>query len=157
MTETPPAIAAPTLVPIAELSVEVGAPIVVGETPAGLRRVIPITGGTATGRINGRVLPGGADFQILKRDDVTELEARYVIETPTGLVYVVNNGVRSGPKHVMDALARGEKVDPSLVYFRAVPKFETAAPDLQWLTRKIFICAGARMPDRVLMRFFELQ
>ena len=157
MTDAPHSIAAPMLAPIAELSVEVGAPIVVGETPAGLRRVIPITGGTVIGRINGRVLPGGADFQILKRDDVTELEARYVIETATGLVYVVNNGVRSGPKHVMDALARGEKVDPSLVYFRAVPKFETAAPDLLWLTRKIFICAGVRTPDRVLMRFFELQ
>ncbi len=95
--------------------------------------------------------------QILKRDDVTELEARYVIETKSGLVYVVNNGVRSGPKHVMDALARGEKVDPSLVYFRAVPKFETSAPDLLWLTRKIFICSGVRLPDQVILRFYELQ
>ena len=151
-------IATPTLVPIADLSVEVATPIVIGETPAGLRRVIPITGGTVTGpRLNGRVQAGGADFQILKRDDVTELEARYVIETAHGLVYVVNTGVRSGPKAVMDALARGEKVDPALVYFRAVPRFETAAPELQWLTRKIFICAGARLPDRVVMRFFELQ
>jgi hypothetical protein len=156
MTETQNS-AAPTLVPIADLSVEVGAPIVVGETPAGLRRVIPITGGTVTGRIVGRVLPGGADFQILKRDDVTELEARYVIETATGLVYVVNNGVRSGPKHVMDALARGEKVDPALVYFRAIPRFETSAPDLLWLTRKIFVCSGVRLPDRVVLKFYELQ
>ena len=157
MTETSPTVAIPTLSPIAELSVEVAAPIVVGDTPAGLRRVIPITGGTVTGRINGRVLAGGADFQILRRDDVAELEARYVIETPTGLVYVVNNGMRHGPKDVMDALARGELVDPAHVYFRAIPKFETAAPDLQWLTRKIFVCAGARLPDRVVMRFFELQ
>lgn len=154
---TDPAPAIPTLVPIADVSVEVGAPIVVGETTAGLRRIIPILGGTATGRIEGHVQPGGADFQILKRDDVTELEARYVIETKSGLVYVVNNGVRSGPKHVMDALARGEKVDPSLVYFRAVPKFETSAPDLLWLTRKLFICSGVRLPDRVVLRFFELQ
>ena len=109
MTDPHAAPAVPTLVPIADLSVEIGAPIVVGETTAGLRRIIPILGGTATGKIEGRIQPGGADFQILKRDNVTELEARYVIETKSGLVYVVNNGVRSGPKHVMDALARGEQ------------------------------------------------
>ena len=150
--------ATPGLVPIADLSVEVGAPIVIGETAAGLRRVIPIVGGTVTGpRLNGRVQPGGADFQIMRRDGVTELEARYVIETEDGLVYVVNNGLRHGSKDVMDALARGETVDPSLIYFRAVPRFEASAPALQWLTRRIFICAGARFPDRVVLRFFELQ
>ncbi|MDE2361705.1 MAG: DUF3237 domain-containing protein [Hyphomicrobiales bacterium] len=157
MTDTPPPIALPSLEPVADVAVDVGAPIVVGETSAGLRRVVPILGGVATGRIAGRILPGGADFQILKRDDVTELEARYVIETAGGLVYVVNNGVRSGPKHVMDALARGEKVDPALVYFRAIPRFETAAPDLLWLTRKIFVCSGVRLPDKVVLRFYELQ
>ncbi len=150
-------IALPSLTPVADVAVEIGAPIVVGDTPAGLRRVIPILGGTVKGRIEGRILRAGADFQILKRDDVTELEARYVIETRSGLVYVVNNGVRSGPKHVMDALTRGEKVDPALVYFRAVPKFETSAPDLLWLTRKIFICSGVRLPDQVILRFYELQ
>jgi hypothetical protein len=158
MTFPTPAIATPTLAHVADLSVEVGPPIVIGETPAGLRRVIPIIGGTVTGpRLSGRVKNCGADFQILRHDDVSELEARYVIETDQGLVYVVNNGLRHGPKDVMDALARGELVDPALVYFRAVPRFETAVPELQWLTRKIFICAGARLPDRVVMRFFELQ
>lgn len=154
---TAPPIAMPTLEPVAELNVEVASPIVIGETAAGIRRVIPITGGTVTGKINGRVQPGGADFQILRRDDVTELEARYVIETDEGLVYVVNNGIRTGPKAIMDALARGELVDQSQIYFRAIPRFETAAPSLQWLTKRIFICAGARLPDRVVLRFFELQ
>ena len=154
---TMPSVAIPTLVPIADLEVMVAAPIVIGETPAGVRRVIPITGGTITGRINGRVQAGGADFQILRRDDVTELEARYVIETDEGLVYVVNNGLRTGPKDVMDALARGELVDQALIYFRAIPRFETAVPSLQWLTKRLFICAGARLPDRVVLRFFELQ
>ena len=153
-----PDIATPMLAHVADLSVEVGAPIVIGDTPLGLRRVIPIVGGTVKGpKLNGRVQNCGADFQVLRRDDVSELEARYVIETEHGLVYVINNGLRHGPKDVMDALARGELVDPALVYFRAIPRFETAAPELQWLTRRIFICAGARLPDRVVMRFFELQ
>jgi hypothetical protein len=156
MTATP-SIAIPGLVPVADLSVDVAAPIVVGDSPAGLRRIVPITGGTVTGRINGRVQSGGADFQIIRRDDVMELEARYVIETAEGLVYVVNNGMRHGPKDVIDALARGELVDQSKIYFRAVPKFETAAPGLQWLMRSVFVCAGARLPDRVVLRFFELQ
>ena len=98
----------------------------------------------------------GADFQIIRRDGVAELEALYVIETEHGLVYVKNYGLRDGPKDVLDRLARGELVDPKLVYFRASPRFETAAPELQWMTKRIFVCSGARLPKQVVLRFFEL-
>ncbi|MEI2736871.1 MAG: DUF3237 domain-containing protein [Rhodoblastus sp.] len=141
---------------LCDVAVDVAPPIVVGDTGAGVRRVIPILGGTVKGRINGRVLASGADFQIIRHDSVAELEALYVIETEHGLVYVKNYGLRDGPKDVLDRLARGEMVDPRLVYFRASPRFETAAPELQWLTKRVFVCSGARLPDRVVLRFFEL-
>jgi len=57
----------------------------------------------------------------------------------------------------MQRLLRGESVDPSLVYFRTMPKFETAAPELQWLTRNVFIGAGERYPNEVVIRFWRVE
>lgn len=148
----------PTLLPIGELDVRVGAPIDVGEGPHGRRRVIPILGGTFTGeRVSGRILGGANDYQIIRRDGVLELQARYIIETTDGaLIYVENNGMRDGPADLLAAQTRGELVDPTKIYFRAVPRFETAAPQYQWLTRRMFVSSGFRFPDRVVIQFFEL-
>ncbi len=148
----------PTLIPLGTLIAEVAPPVDVGEGPHGRRRVIPILGGTFTGaRLSGRVLGGANDYQIIRRDGVLELQARYVIETASkALIYVENTGLRDGPPDLLAAQARGELVDPAKIYFRAVPRFETAAPEFQWLTRRLFISAGARFPDRVELTFFEL-
>jgi Protein of unknown function (DUF3237) len=148
----------PTLTHVADVLVEVGEPIAIGETPQGLRRVVPITGGTIRGeRLNGTVLAGGADFQIIGPDGFTRLEARYVIRLDDGaLVYVDNRGVRFGPPEVMARITRGEPVDPAQVYFRSTPRFETGAPAYQWLTRPLFIASGARHPDRVALSVFEV-
>src|SRR5262245_22206118 len=116
-------------------------PLVIGPTAAGLRRVIPIAGGTFEGPgLKGRVLDGGADWQILRNDGIDELHARYTLETDGGsLIYVLAQGLRTGPPDVMQRLRSGEVVDPSLYYFRAAVTFETGAPELQWLTRSLFI------------------
>jgi hypothetical protein len=151
-------IATPGLSVVADLHVNVAQPIDVGQTPHGLRRIIPLLGGTVKGpRLNGRMIPGGADFQVWRSDKCTEIHARYVLETDAGaLIYVENTGVRHGLPEAMDRLARGEPVDPALIYFRSVARFEASAPELAWLTRGIFLCSGARYPDRVLIRFFEV-
>jgi hypothetical protein len=151
-------IAAPSLTHIADLVAEVAPPIEVGTSPHGRRRVIPITGGTVTGpRITGRVLPGANDYQIIRSDSVLELQARYVIETASkALIFVENTGMRDGPAELLAKQAAGELVDPAQIYFRTVPRFETAAPEYHWLMRRIFICSGARFPDRVQIRFFEV-
>ncbi len=147
---------APGLERFMDLEVEVSAPIEVGRTPAGLRRVIPITGGRFTGRdFNGKVLPGGADFQVIATDSLAILEARYVVETDAGdRIYVDNQAMRGGPPELIAKLARGEKVDPELIYFRCVPRFEASAPALQWMNEKLFIGTGARFPDRVSLSIF---
>ncbi len=154
MTETQ----TPGLVHVADLVIEVGAPIEIGRIAGNLRRMIPIGTGNVVGpRIRGRVLPGGADFQIMRSDGITDLEARYVIETDDGhLIYVENSGLRWGPPELLERLRRGEQVDPALIYFRATPRFETAAPGYEWLMRNLFICSGARFPDRVELRFFQV-
>ena len=72
------------------------------------------------------------------------------------LVYVVNTGVRFGPPEVMARIANGEIVDPNDVYFRTTPRFETAAPEHQWLTRPLFLATGARYPDHVEIAVFEV-
>jgi hypothetical protein len=142
----------------ADLQVEVGTPIEAGEGPRGRRRLIPILGGQASGRDwRARVLPGGADFQLIVSGTLAELDARYMLETEAGeIVYVVNRAVRSGPPELMARLARGEPVDPSLIYFRCSPSFETAAPSLAWINERMFVGSGVREPQRVVMRFFEV-
>jgi len=142
----------------ADLRVEVGAPQEVGRTVHGLRRLIPIIGGTARGDgWSARVLPGGADFQLIVSDRLSELDARYVLETDGGdLVYVHNRAVRSGPADQIARLVRGEPVDPAQIYFRCSPGFETASPALSWIAERMFVGTGVRHPDAVAMRFFEL-
>jgi len=129
-----------------------------GDTAAGRRRIIPITGGTIAGpRLGGRVLPGGADWQIIRADDAAEIEARYGIETDGGaLVLVSSKGLRHGPAEVMAQLTRGEMVDPSRYYFRTVLRFETAEPSLAWLNRILALGRGTREPRAVRLDVYEV-
>ena len=151
-------IATPALVHVADLVVRIGAPIEIGKIAGNLRRVIPIAEGEVLGpKLYGKVLPGGADYQAMRADGVTELEARYVIALENGqLIYVENRGVRFGPAELMEKLRSGEVVDPALIYFRSTPRFETAAPGYEWLMQNLFVCSGARFPDRVELRIFQV-
>ncbi|MGJ7556968.1 DUF3237 domain-containing protein [Variovorax sp. RB2P76] len=151
-------IAAPALEHFADLRVEVGVPQVLGNSPRGLRRIVPITGGEAVGHgWRARVLPGGSDFQLIVSDTLSELDARYGLETDAGdLVYVQNHAVRAASPEVMGKLLRGEPVDASQVYFRCSPRFETASPSLKWINERMFVGAGARHPAEVVMRFYAL-
>ncbi|MDE8345483.1 MAG: DUF3237 domain-containing protein [Acidocella sp.] len=144
---------------VADLRIEVGVPIVIGHMHEGLRRVVPILGGLITGpKLNGRILSAGADFQVIREDGYTNLEARYAAELDDGaMLYIVNTGVRFGPPEVMARIMRGEAVDPELVYFRTQPRFEIAAPGYEWLTRPLFIATGARHPMHVEVTVFEIK
>ncbi|PUE08639.1 hypothetical protein B9Z51_06725 [Limnohabitans sp. T6-5] len=142
----------------ADLSVHVDKPQEVGQALHGMRRVIPILGGEVQGQgWSARVLPGGADFQLILNPRMAELDARYVIETDGGdLIFVQNRAVRTAAPEVMARLVRGEPVEPQSVYFRCSPSFETASTALGWISERLFIGTGARHPDRVVMRFFEV-
>ena len=144
---------APRLALAMELRVKVGA------VPRGRRRIVPIEGGTFDGpQLRGTVLPGGADWQIVRADGLAELDTRYTLKTEAGdVIYIQNAGMRHAPPDVTARLLAGQAVDPALVYFRTVPTFETAAPHLQWLTRAIFIGDGERHPDRVVVRVWMVE
>lgn len=151
--------APPRLTLALEARVRLGTPIEVGLVAAGRRRVIPIVGGTFEGSgIRGKVLDNGADWQIVRADGFAQLDTRYALETDRGqVIYVQNAGMRHAAPDVMQKLLAGEVVDPSLVYFRTTPTFETAAPDLQWLTRAIFVGTGERYPNEVVVRFWKVE
>src|SRR4051812_2788981 len=128
-----------------------------GDTPHGRRRVIPILGGRFQGeRLCGRVLPGGADWQLIRTDGVAQLDARYTLETEDGaLLYVRNEGLRHGPEDVLQKVARGETVDPASYYMRTVPHFETGDARYAWLNRLVCIATGARRASSVELEVFE--
>ena len=100
----------------------------------------------------------GADWQVIRADGFAELDTRYALQTDKGqIIYVQNAGMRHAAPEVMQKLLAGEIVDPKLVYFRTVPKFETSAPELQWLARSVFVGVGERFPTEVVVRFFRVE
>lgn len=144
--------------PIFTIHAELESIMDLGRTPYGQRRIIGILGGTVTGpKLNGRVLPGGADWQIVRPDGAADIQARYTIESDGGArVLVDSDGLRHGPPEVLDRLARGEAVDPTLYYFRTAMRFETSDPALDWLNRIIAIAYGARLARAVKLDIYEV-
>ncbi len=132
--------------------------IVIGETPHGLRRMVPITGGSFEGKsLRGAVLGGGADWQRVRSDGVAELHALYLLMTDDGVrIQVENHGIRHGSEAVMQRLAAGEPVDPSEYYFRATPRFSAPAGKYDWLNRSLFLCTGSRAALGLRLWFYRV-
>jgi len=141
-----------------DIQVNVGKPLEVGLTPQGMRRIIPITGGTFEGaRLKGIVLPGGADWQVIDANYHTQLEARYSLQTDDGIVIaVINRGVRRGPKEVMQRLLQGEEVNPAEYYFRTTPIFEVESEHYAWLNDYLFVATCERHPTTVEIKVFQI-
>jgi hypothetical protein len=144
--------------PIFSIRCELANILDLGPAPFGHRRVVNILGGPVTGtKLNGRVLPGGADWQIVAKDGSADIHARYTIESEAGaLIQVDSKGVRHGPPHVMARLAQGEEVDPARYYFRTVMRFETAHPTTLWLNRILALARGAREKNAVRLDVYEV-
>ena len=140
-----------------EARVQVDPPRELGMIDGMQRRIIPITGGTVTGpRFNGRVLPGGADWQGIRPDDgLTRVFAHYWIESDEGVtVSIENTGIRKAEPAVMSRLMAGEIVPPDQYYFRTTPIFEVGDDRYRWLNENVFVCLGARLPDAAVIQFF---
>jgi hypothetical protein len=153
-----PAAPSPALEFIFDAHVTVGAPLDLGDVAKGGRRMVPITGGTFAGpQMRGTVLPGGADWQVLRSDGVAELEARYVLSTDDGaLIAVRNHALRHGPAAVMAALAAGDPVAPESYYFRGATFFETSAARYAWIAKHVIVCTGARQKAAVKLKFYKM-
>lgn len=144
--------------PIFTINAELAGILDLGATPYGHRRIIDILGGTVRGdKLNGRVLPGGADWQFIRADGAADIQARYTIETDAGArILVSSDGLRHGPKDVLDRVMRGETVDPALYYFRTVMRFETSDPAVDWINRILAISRGQREARAVRLDVFEV-
>lgn len=148
----------PELKHFATLRVLVTAPQEIGDTQYGKRRLIPITGGTVEGDgWQGKVLPGGADFQLIVTPRMASLDARYVLETDTEeRIYIENRAIRVADPEVTAKLVAGEEVDPDLIYFRCTPWMESSADRFKWVNERMFIGSGVRRPDAVELNFYEV-
>jgi hypothetical protein len=118
----------------------------VGAVPLGTRVTAPVPSGHFEGpRLRGKVLPGGADWTLLRSDGVLELDLRLTLETDDGaLLHMTSFGLRHGPPDVIAALGRGESVDPATYYFRTTPRFETGDPRYAFLNRLLAVSSGDR-------------
>jgi Protein of unknown function (DUF3237) len=150
---------APAISFVCELKVKLKPALVVGETPHGTRRIIPIIGGAFDGpNMKGEVLDGGADWQIVRKDGVAELEAHYQIKTDDGvIIYIKNVGMRVATPEVAARIAKGEKVSDKEYYFRAIPKFDAPiGSKYEWMNNAIFVCKGIRNPDHVVIQVWKV-
>jgi hypothetical protein len=130
-----------------------------GTTPLGVRRIIPVAGGTFEGpRLAGRVVAqAGGDWLLMRSDGVYQPDVRLTLETNDGaLILMTYRGIRHAPADVSDRLARGEKVRPDEYYLRTAPFFETSAPRYMWLNNVVSVGVGERLPDGVVYRVFEI-
>ena len=151
---------APRLRQVYRLEATLGQPLDLGDTAQGHRRIVPQTGGTFTGpEISGTLLPGAsADWQIVLPDGTALGDIRYTLQTNRGdLLYVRSRGVRHGNAEVLARLGRGEEVNPSEYTFRTSTRIETAAPDLDWLNKGVFISVGARSAGGVIYETYLVE
>jgi hypothetical protein len=145
------ALPAPKLRHVYRIDAELDAPIDLGDTPGGHRRIIPWTGGRAEGPdFHAEVLGGGADWQIVRPSGSAVADIRYTLQTDSGaLLYAQSRGIRHGEPDVLGRLAAGEDVDPSEYTFRTTVILETSSPELAWVNDGVFIAVGARQPSGV--------
>jgi hypothetical protein len=143
----------PRLTLVYRLEAALGEPLDLGEGPQGHRRIVPLTGGTFAGpELRGRLLPGtSADWQTILPDGTALGDIRYVLQTDGGdLLYVQARSIRHGTPEVLARLGRGEDVDAAEYTFRTSTRIETAAADLEWLNKGIFISVGGRQAAGVI-------
>lgn len=148
----------PELEFVCKIEVKVGKPFDIGNTGSGTRKIIPLLGGTFDGpNMRGIIFEGGADWQMIKENDVADISARYILQTDDGaLIYLSNSGIRVASKDVLKQLAAGEIVSENAYYFRTVPVFETSSEKYSWLMKSVFIAKGIRNPDNVVIQVWQV-
>ena len=130
-----------------------------GAGPLGQRQHIPITGGEVSGpALQGRILPGGSDWALLRADGASFIDARYTIEAQDGtLIYVQSQGLRVSSPEVLERMRAGQPVEPSEVYFRGTPRFEAPEGQHGWLNRQLFVATLSRETDGVRLHVFAVE
>ncbi|GAA2684287.1 DUF3237 domain-containing protein [Actinoplanes palleronii] len=147
----------PRLVFVFEARVDVAETRHVGRGPDEVLMFTPITGGTVSGpRLNGTVLAGGGDWSVT-RGQVTELDARYLLQADDGSVIDIDNrGFWRATPEIDARVEAGEDIPETEYYYRTSPKFSTDAPAHAWLNSSVFVGLARGEAGQVRIRFFEV-
>ncbi|MDO9473970.1 MAG: DUF3237 domain-containing protein [Caulobacter sp.] len=115
----------------------------IGQTPAGLRRIAPVTGGSFMGeRLNGTVI-GGADWVINRPDGVMLIDVRLTLKTDDGaMIYLTYQGRFLAAAEVMARFAKGAVLDPSDYSLAVSARFECGDERYRWLNDAIVVGTG---------------
>ena len=133
-------------------------PIDIGEVPGGYRRVIPIKSGKISGRINGHVIPGGADWNLVRPDGTVHVWARYTLQTDDGVnIMITNEGLQPGAAEVMGEILKGNLPDKEGYYCWGTPRFEVAGEKYAFLNEHIFLATLTPLgPLDIVLEFYEV-
>ncbi len=149
----------PKLVKAFVIKARVDKPVFIGQDgKTGRRQLISIIDGELIGAalpINGTILPGGVDSQVVRPDGRAELSARYGIKLSDGRsFYIQNDGIRTVPPEYVSTVLSGG-IAPSDVYYCCTkPEFEIYDESLSILNNRIFVCCAVRFPDSIQLDYY---
>lgn len=141
------------------MTIELHPTIELGSTPAGNRRVFPVSGGHFSGdRIRGAILPiVGSDLLLVRADGSAQQDVRLLLQTDDGeLVLMTYRGIRHASDEVNRRIASGEAVPGADYYLRTVPFFETSSDKYSWINRIVAVGTGERRANSVVYEVFEI-
>lgn len=144
--------------PLLTLFLDIKKPWVVGKTPVADRRIAELPGGYFEGeRLKGKILTSGSDWQTVRDDGAWMINVRTLLETDDGaLIGMTYTGLRHGTKEVLEAIGKGETVNPNAYYMRVAPVFETASEKYGWLNRMVAVAHGHRLANGAIYNVFEI-
>jgi len=139
------------------LTVDFAGMISIGQTPAGMRRIAPVSGGNFVGeRLSGSVRPG-ADWVINRADGVMIIDVRLVLETTDGaLIYLTYQGRFLAKPEVMARFATGALLDPADYSLAITARFECGSPAYSWLNDVIAVGTGEQTAQGPIYQIFAI-
>ena len=144
---------------LTRLSADFEAPLVLGETPNGLRRILYFRSGSFAGpEMRGQLLPGGGDWILQRRDGIAELDIRLTLRADDGaLIHAGCKGVADIAPAIRERVQAGEAVDPAEYYFRTALFFETGAARYLWLNRLLAVGVARRTATGMVTDVFAIR
>jgi hypothetical protein len=141
------------------LDVDIANAAQIGSTPVGRRTIAPVTGGTFAGeRLNGKVLPGGADWVLFRSDGAMLIDVRLTLETDDGaLLYLAYEGRFIGEPDAMMELAQGKALDPDSYSLATVARFESGDDRYSWLNTVVAVGTGEQTGFNPKYTIYEIR
>lgn len=145
---------------ILELLVKLGPSEDMGESATGYRLNYPIIGGSFFGKgLKGKIIPGGADFAVRRKDGTLDVDALYRIKTDDGSIIIIHNkGIYRPNQQGRIKQANGDPLEPKDYYGMSSPVFHTQPGHYSWLQNFIFFgtIEDPGRDDQVRIRIFRL-